>query len=161
MREVWKFYKDTCYKNGHRTNGHYWEVSNYGRVKRDFVLYEPPISGAYKRIINICLHRIVAELFLPNPENKPCIDHINGNTLDNRITNLRWVTYKENMNNPNTKEKLGKKLKGIKYTEERKQQISIIQKEIQNRPEVKKKKSESQKLSWQKKKMASQAVGPL
>lgn len=58
------------------------------------------------------IHRLVALAFIPNPENKPCIDHINTIRHDNRIENLRWATYKENGNNEITKINLSNSQKG-------------------------------------------------
>ena len=53
-------------------------------------------------------HRVIAQQFLPNPERLPCVDHKNHNRSDNHLSNLRWVSYKENNTNVVSK-------KGIKY----------------------------------------------
>lgn len=42
------------------------------------------------------IHRLVAEAFIPNPDNLPCIDHIDGNKLNNTVENLQWISRSDN-----------------------------------------------------------------
>lgn len=65
-------------------------MRNYRRLKEEKT--EVPAS------VDRSIHRIVARCFIPNddPENKTMVDHINGNRVDYRIENLRWVSASEN-----------------------------------------------------------------
>lgn len=69
------------------------------------------IQGSYS------IHRLVAEAFIPNPENKPQVDHIDTNPSNNNLSNLRWVTALENQRNPITLERLRKSI--IKLNKEK------------------------------------------
>lgn len=80
-----------------------YQVSNLGRIKRkDHILYKT-LRNYYG--VKLCknnikcfkyIHRIVAQAFIPNPENKSQVNHIDGNKLNNCVDNLEWVTRSEN-----------------------------------------------------------------
>ncbi len=60
------------------------------------------------------IHRLLGLQYLPNPDNKPCIDHINRNKIDNTLTNLRWATYNENCKNLSTRKNTTSKFVGVR-----------------------------------------------
>ena len=72
----------------------------YGKVR----LLKPDTDRGYKRVTfsngdkakKHSVHRLVASAFLPNPENKPCVNHIDGDPSNNELSNLEWCTYSEN-----------------------------------------------------------------
>lgn len=82
-----------------------YSISDNGDVRNDKTgrILKPHkgTSGYFQVMLGrktspLYVHRIVAHAFLPNPNNLPQVDHINGNKLDNSVNNLRWVSISDN-----------------------------------------------------------------
>jgi len=72
------------------------------------------------------IHRLVAEHYIPNPDNKPEVDHIDRNKTNNKLSNLRWVTYSENTINTDINSKNTSGYKNISYDKSRNKWCVLI-----------------------------------
>lgn len=95
-----------------------YEISKEGRIrhKKNKNVLKPAvkngryeavslqINGENKRLYQE-IHRLMAKTFIPNPLNKPTVDHKDRNSLNNQVENLRWATYSEQNKNRTLKEK--------------------------------------------------------
>ncbi len=104
----------TIYSDGKVISNKTYHKSSYGKVMKKKLLpsgYNQMRLRINKKYKIFYLHRLVAECFIPNPKNKPEVNHKDGDKTNNHISNLEWVTRSENERH--AIDVLGKKPRGI------------------------------------------------
>lgn len=144
-----------------------YQVSDWGRVKKlcktkpSKIRKQDTTHDGYKRIglwkNGVCnhygVHRLVAEAFIPNPENKPCVGHLKTmeNGLEDKTANepwnIAWMTYEENRNYGTCNERISNAQKGRIFTEEHRKNLSESLKKSEKLHEVMKSPDYLEKLS--------------
>lgn len=84
---------------------YHWNGHKYEKRKKPYILKQTNTTTGYKKVElakdgkkkSLRVHRLVATAFIPNPMNKPYINHIDGNRINNCVENLEWCTQHENV----------------------------------------------------------------
>ena len=77
-------------------DGRVWSKIGKGRFLKPYHQGTPYLFVKLCDRSNHLIHRLVAKHYIPNTDNKPCVDHVNRNKTDNTVQNLRWATHSEN-----------------------------------------------------------------
>ena len=99
MEEIWKETEISGYfiSNFGRLKGRSGKIiKTYLNSEGYYTIYLKP-NGRRDKSKRVRIHRSVAKAFIPNPKNLPCINHKDGNKLNNCVENLEWCTYKQNI----------------------------------------------------------------
>ena len=123
MKEIWKPVVgwETLY-----------EVSNFGNIrtlhyKQPYLMHPITDRKGYKRVSFVLpnskkykrygVHRVVAEAFIPNPDNLPCVNHKDENKQNNHVDNLEWCTVRYNLEYGTARSRMINSRKGIKFSD--------------------------------------------
>lgn len=118
--EIWKehpIYKGYKASSEGRIESKTGRIINGAKTNAGYILIY--VEG--KRLLK---HRFIAETFIPNPDNLPCVNHKNEDKTDNRVCNLEWCTYKYNTNYGTARERQAKQTRGKKRTPESRKKMS-------------------------------------